>query len=95
MIDAGSEAKITQALEEFCKDRTSLVIAHRLSTVVNADIIVVMDQGAIVDKGTHAQLLARCTLYQQLCHTQLVGAERDDGDDAPAERPLPTSASTG
>lgn len=72
MIDAKTESLITDALATFCKDRTSLVIAHRLSTVVDADRIVVMNAGRIVDQGAHTQLLQRCALYQQLCRTQLV-----------------------
>ncbi len=71
MIDADSEAQINAVLEKFCKDRTSLVIAHRLSTVINADRIVVMNRGKIVDVGKHKDLLDRCGLYQQLCRTQL------------------------
>lgn len=71
MIDADSEAQIAEALVKFCINRTALVIAHRLSTVVNADRIVVMHQGKIQDIGTHSELLVRCTLYQQLCRTQL------------------------
>jgi len=72
MIDAETESFITEALSKFCRERTSLVIAHRLSTVVDADCIVVMNEGRIVDQGTHSELLKRCDLYQQLCRTQLV-----------------------
>ena len=71
-IDAESEALINDALSEFCHGRTALIIAHRLSTVYNADRIVVLDQGAVVDHGTHTQLLATCDLYQRLTRTQLV-----------------------
>jgi ABC-type multidrug transport system fused ATPase/permease subunit len=71
-IDAESEAHINAALAEFCQGRTSLLIAHRLSTVLNADRIVVMDGGRIVAQGSHEQLLATCELYQRLTQTQLV-----------------------
>ncbi len=72
-IDAESEAQISAAIDEFRSGRTVLAIAHRLSTVRSADRIVVMDDGAIIDHGTHAQLLLRCELYQRLVSTQLVG----------------------
>jgi ABC-type multidrug transport system fused ATPase/permease subunit len=75
-IDAESEEHINEALSEFCRGRTSLLIAHRLSTVLNADRIVVMDSGAIVDQGTHHQLMDRCAVYRRLSKTQLfVGGE--------------------
>jgi len=71
MIDADSEAKIAQALAEFGKGRTCLIVAHRLSTVMNADSIVVMDQGKVVDRGTHAELLGRCETYRLIARHQL------------------------
>jgi ATP-binding cassette, subfamily B, bacterial MsbA len=70
-IDADSEAKINRALDAFRTGRTTFIIAHRLSTVVDCDLIVVMDAGKIVDRGTHAELLERCGVYQTLTHTQL------------------------
>jgi len=73
-IDASSEDHINDALAEFCQGRTAIIVAHRLATVLNADWIVVMDQGRIVDRGTHAELLDRCELYQELTRTQLVHA---------------------
>ena len=71
-IDAESEAHINAALAEFCRGRTALLIAHRLSTVHNADRIVVMDRGRVVAQGTHEQLLGSCDLYQRLTRTQLL-----------------------
>jgi ABC-type multidrug transport system fused ATPase/permease subunit len=71
MIDAESEAQIGMALAQFSSGRTTLIVAHRLSTVIHCDRIVVMDAGRVVDVGTHAQLLERCALYQQLARHQL------------------------
>ncbi len=71
MIDAESEAKIAEAIAEFSKGRTCLIVAHRLSTVLSADRIVVMDAGRVVDQGTHAELLARCEVYRQIAQNQL------------------------
>jgi ATP-binding cassette subfamily B protein len=65
-LDSRSEALIQQALEPLLAGRTSLVIAHRLSTILRADLILVMDKGRIVERGTHAQLLAQGGLYKKL-----------------------------
>jgi len=75
MIDADSEARITEALAEFSAGRTTLIVAHRLSTVLTCDRIVVMDAGGIVDQGTHSELLARCELYRQLARSQFLTGE--------------------
>ena len=56
-LDSESEALVQEALERLMQGRTSFVIAHRLSTIVNADWILVMEQGRVVEQGTHAQLL--------------------------------------
>jgi ABC-type multidrug transport system fused ATPase/permease subunit len=72
MIDAHSEKLINEVLDEFCRDRTSLIVAHRLSTVLNADRIVVLNEGQIIDQGKHEELLERCAIYRQLARHQLV-----------------------
>lgn len=69
-LDSRAERRIQQALARLLKGRTSIVIAHRLSTILNADRIVVLEAGRIVDVGRHAELLARGGLYAQLYHEQ-------------------------
>jgi subfamily B ATP-binding cassette protein MsbA len=73
-VDADSEAKIHQAIEEIMRGRTTFIIAHRFSTVVSADVIVVMDHGQIVAHGHHEQLMHSCSVYQRLYETQLIKA---------------------
>jgi subfamily B ATP-binding cassette protein MsbA len=75
-LDTASERHIQAALEQLVKNRTTFVIAHRLSTIENADRILVMQEGAIAESGTHAELLARGGLYAQL-HRLQFDAERD------------------
>ncbi|MBC6980268.1 ABC transporter transmembrane domain-containing protein [Caulobacter sp. 17J80-11] len=73
-LDAENERLVQQALDEAMKGRTTLVIAHRLATVLRADRIVVMDQGRVVEEGTHADLVARGGLYARLAELQFQGA---------------------
>jgi subfamily B ATP-binding cassette protein MsbA len=74
MIDADSEAAIAASLAAFSKGRTCLIIAHRLSTVMSADRIVVMDRGRIVDQGSHRELIDRCPVYATIARHQLIPA---------------------
>jgi subfamily B ATP-binding cassette protein MsbA len=69
-LDAESEALIRDALDRLARDRTTLVIAHRLSTVLDSDLIVVMDRGRIVERGTHVELLEEKGLYADLYQLQ-------------------------
>jgi ATP-binding cassette subfamily B protein len=69
-LDAQSEHHVQAALNELMENRTTLIIAHRLSTVIHADIIVLMDHGEIVATGDHKSLLANSNLYQRLCELQ-------------------------
>ncbi|MBI5464093.1 MAG: ABC transporter ATP-binding protein [Ignavibacteriales bacterium] len=71
-VDTYTEEKILQRLREFMKDRTSIIISHRISTVKNADLIVVLDQGAIVERGTHEELIDRRGIYNDLYQRQLL-----------------------
>ena len=69
-LDSESERSILSALQDISKDKTTLVIAHRLSTVIDADQIVVLEQGQIVEQGSHAELLAKQGRYAQLWQMQ-------------------------
>ena len=73
-LDAVSEAQVRTALDVLMRARTTIVIAHRLSTVRNADFLVVLDRGHVVETGSHAELVARNGLYARLIRRQLGGA---------------------
>ncbi|MCD7905443.1 MAG: ABC transporter ATP-binding protein/permease [Clostridiales bacterium] len=72
-IDTRTEKNIQDAMVRLMKDRTSLIIAHRLSTIQDADIIIVLDKGSIVEKGNHRELLAHKGKYYELYMTQFAG----------------------
>jgi subfamily B ATP-binding cassette protein MsbA len=69
-LDTESERAVQAALDDLMKDRTTICIAHRLSTILHADLIVVLDQGKIVETGSHAELVQRGGVYQKLYELQ-------------------------
>jgi ATP-binding cassette subfamily B protein len=76
-LDSRTEAAIQETLRDVAAKRTSIVIAHRLSTVVDADQIVVLDEGRVVERGTHAELLRRNGLYADMWARQQSEAEEE------------------
>jgi ATP-binding cassette subfamily C protein CydCD len=75
-LDAVSEAQVRTALDALMRDRTTIVIAHRLSTVRDADRLAVLDRGRLVETGTHTELLASGGLYARLIRRQMAGAQQ-------------------
>jgi ABC-type multidrug transport system fused ATPase/permease subunit len=75
-LDAVSKAQVRGALDAFMRNRTTIVIAHRLSTVRNADLMAVLDRGHLVETGSYAELLARNGLYARLIRRQIAGARQ-------------------
>jgi ATP-binding cassette subfamily B protein len=72
-VDLATELQIQEALDLLMKGRTSFVIAQRISTVMNADLILVMDKGGIVASGQHEGLMLDSPIYAEIYHSQLVG----------------------
>jgi ATP-binding cassette subfamily B multidrug efflux pump len=72
-VDVATEARIQHALDTLMRGRTSFVIAQRISTVLHADLILVLDKGAVVARGTHADLMEESAIYAEIYNSQLVG----------------------
>src|SRR5450830_892062 len=80
-LDSKAEQAIQEQLREIARDRTTLIIAHRLSTIVDAHQILVLEQGRIIERGTHTQLLATGGAYAQMWARQQAKDDRNDGED--------------
>jgi ATP-binding cassette subfamily B protein len=78
-LDAVSEAQVRSALDALMRDRTTIVIAHRLSTVRSADLLAVLDRGCIIEIGSHTELLAQGGLYARLIRRQIAGMQQPVG----------------
>ena len=76
-MDTATDARIRQAFREEIPDTTKLIIAQRVASVEHADLILVLEDGRIVDQGTHEELLNRSVIYQEVYQSQKKGGEED------------------
>ena len=74
-VDTRTDALIRAGFRSYIPDTTKLIIAQRVSSVMDADMIIVLDDGAVVDKGTHEELLGRCAMYREVYESQTKGGE--------------------
>jgi ATP-binding cassette, subfamily B, multidrug efflux pump len=87
-VDVETETKIQDALQEIMRNRTSFVVAQRISTVLKADKIIVVDKGKIVAQGKHAELMQTSPIYQEIYDSQLGNGFREEAGTVSAERSL-------
>ena len=73
-VDTATDAKIRTAFANELKDTTKIIIAQRVASVMDADLILVMDQGRVVAQGTHSELMADCGIYREVYQSQQEGA---------------------
>ncbi len=94
-VDTENEALIQQALDRLMAGRTTLILAHRLASVIGADRCLVLDQGRVVEQGAHAELMRQHGLYYRLMHEQAVGLTTTDSAPAPAAAQAASSRAAG
>lgn len=78
-LDFKTDTKLRQALKEYTKSRTILIVTQRVGTIMNAEQIIVLDEGKIVGKGTHKELLKNCQTYYEIASSQLSKEELQNG----------------
>ena len=78
-LDFKTDLRLREALEEVTQDKTVIIVAQRISTIMNANQIIVLDEGTIVGKGTHKELMDNCEVYKQIALSQLSKEELEDG----------------
>jgi ABC-type multidrug transport system fused ATPase/permease subunit len=86
-IDNASERVVQDALDKAKEGRTTIVIAHRLSTIRNADLIIALDKGEVIENGTHNDLMEQKGLYYELVTAQQRKEKNEDGDSSDEEIP--------